>query len=76
MLPCLLDNNPAERALRRLVMGRKNHYGSRSQQGADVSALLYSLVGTAKLCRLNPSTYLRQALLAAQNQPGAVTFPF
>ena len=71
-----LDNNPAERALRGLVMGRKNHYGSRSQQGADVSSLLYSLVGTAKLCRLNPSAYLRQALLAAQSQPGAVTFPF
>lgn len=71
-----LDNNPAERALRGLVMGRKNHYGSRSQRGADVSALFYSLIGTAKLCQLNPSTYLRQALLAALNQPGAVTFPF
>lgn len=71
-----LDNNPAERALRGLVMGRKNHYGSRSQRGADVSALFYSLLGTAKLCGLNPGTYLSQALLAALNQPGAVTFPF
>lgn len=71
-----LDNNPAERALRGLVMGRKNHYGSRSQRGADVSALFYSLLGTARLGGLNPSTYLRQALLAALSQPGAVTFPF
>jgi Transposase IS66 family len=31
-----LDYNPAERALRGLVVGRKNHYGSRSQRGADV----------------------------------------
>ena len=28
-----LDNNPAERALRGLVVGRKNHYGSRSTMG-------------------------------------------
>jgi transposase len=71
-----LDNNPAERALRGLVLGRKNHYGSRSQRGADVSALFYSLVGTAKLCRLEPGTYLRHALTAALREPGTVTFPF
>lgn len=71
-----LDNNPAERALRGLVMGRKNHYGSRSQRGADVSALFYSLLGTARLRGLNPGSYLRQALLAALGQSGAVTLPF
>lgn len=71
-----LDNNPAERALRALVVGRKNHYGSRSQRGADVSAIFYSLIGTAKLCRFEPATYLRQAYQAALRQPGAVTLPF
>lgn len=71
-----LDNNPAERSLRGLVMGRKNHYGSRSQRGADVSALFYSLLGTARVRGLNPGTYLRQALLAALGQSGAVTLPF
>jgi transposase len=71
-----LDNNPAERALRGLVVGRKNHYGSRSQRGADVAAQLYSLVGTAKLCHLDPGSYLRQALEAALREPGKVTLPF
>jgi transposase len=71
-----LDNNPAERALRGLVVGRKNHYGSRSQRGADVAALFYSLVGTAKLCHLDPGLYLRQALEAALREPGTVTLPF
>ncbi len=70
-----LDNNPAERALRDLVVGRKNHYGSRSQRGADVSALFYTLIGTAKLCGLNPSVYLREAIAAALRTPGAVTLP-
>ena len=71
-----LDNNPAERALRGLVMGRKNHYGSRSQRGADASAIFYSLIGTARLRQLHPGSYLRQALLAALSQPGAITLPF
>jgi transposase len=71
-----LDNNLAERALRGLVVGRKNHYGSRSQRGADVSALFYSLIGTAKLCNLDPGAYLRDAITAALKTPGAVTLPF
>jgi transposase len=70
-----LDNNPAERALRGLVVGRKNHYGSRSQRGAQVSALFYSLIGTARLRRLDPAAYLRKALEAALRQPGTVTLP-
>jgi transposase len=70
-----LDNNPAERALRGLVVGRKNHYGSRSERGAEVSALFYSLVGTARLRHLDPSTYLREAVHAALRQPGVVTLP-
>jgi transposase len=72
----VLDNNRAERALRGLVVGRKNHYGSRSQRGADVSALFYSLLGTAKLSNRNPSDYLRQALANALREPGTVTLPF
>jgi transposase len=71
-----LDNNPAERALRGLVVGRKNHYGSRSQRGAQVSALFYSLLGTARLCHVHPAAYLRQALEAALRQSGTVTLPF
>lgn len=70
-----LDNNRAERALRGLVVGRKNHYGSRSQRGADVSALFYSLLGTAKLVGRDPGEYLREALTNALRQPGTVTLP-
>lgn len=71
-----LDNNRAERALRGLVVGRKNHYGSRSQRGANASALFYSLIGTAKLNGRDPDSYLREALIAAVTNPGAVTLPF
>lgn len=65
-----LDNNATERALRGAVVGRKNHYGSRSQRGTEVAALFYSLVESAKLAGVDPRTYLREAATAAlRNQP-------
>lgn len=70
-----LDNNPVERALRGVVIGRKNHHGSRSQRGCEVAGLLYSLVETAKICGAEPKTYLLKATYAALEHPGAVTFP-
>jgi transposase len=60
-----LDNNAVERALRGPVVGRKNHYGSRSQRGTEVAALMYSLCETAKLCGIEPKAYLRFAVRAA-----------
>ena len=60
-----LDNNATERALRGVVIGRKNHYGSRSRRGTEVAALFYSLVESAKLAGVEPRAYLRQAVLAA-----------
>src|SRR5439155_11568955 len=34
-----LDNNRTERGLRAVVLGRKNHYGSRSRRDLEVAAL-------------------------------------
>jgi transposase len=59
-----LDNNQSERGLRGLVVGRKNHYGSRSRRGSEVAAILYSLLETAKLVGVDPREYLRAALTA------------
>ena len=70
-----LDNNGAERALRGMVVGRKNHYGSHSKRGSEVAAVLYSLLETAKLAGAEPKGYLRAAVTAALRSPGAVTFP-
>jgi transposase len=60
-----LDNNATERALRGIVVGRKNHYGSRSERGTEVAAILYSLIESAKLVEINPHTYLVTAIHAA-----------
>jgi transposase len=49
-----LDNNGTERAIRGPVVGRKNHYGSKSKRGTEVAALFYSLLETAKLHNVTP----------------------
>jgi transposase len=70
-----LDNNAAERALRGPVVGRKNHYGSRSPRGTEVAALFYTLCETARVVGVDPHAYLLRALYAAIAKPGALTFP-
>jgi transposase len=59
-----LDNNATERGIRGPVVGRKNHYGSKSRRGTEVAAIFYSLLETAKLRGVDPARYLREAALA------------
>jgi transposase len=59
-----LDNNATERAIRGPVVGRRNHFGSKSQRGTEVAAVFYTLLETAKLCGVDPARYLREAALA------------
>ena len=60
-----LDNNAAERALRGLVVGRKNHYGSKSRRGTEVAAVFYTLIESAKLAGVEPAAYLQSAARVA-----------
>jgi len=53
-----LDNNAAERAIRRPVVTRKNAYGSRSNDAARLAATIWTLTATAEMAGLNILTYL------------------
>ena len=53
-----LDNNPAERALRRPVVTRKNAYGSRNEDAARLAARVWTVTATAEMAGLNVLTYL------------------
>lgn len=53
------DNNMAENAIRPFVIGRKNWLFSGTPKGAEASALLYSLIETAKANGCEPYSYLR-----------------
>ncbi len=52
------DNNVAENAIRPFAVGRKNWLFSGSPNGAKASAVIYSLIETAKANDLNPYEYL------------------
>ena len=53
-----LDNNRAERSIKAFVLGRKNFLFSNTPKGARSSAILYSLIETAKENKLKPMDYL------------------
>ncbi len=55
-----IDNNPVENAIRPFAIGRKNWLFSDSQRGAKASAMMYSLIETAKANDLEPYAYLRR----------------
>lgn len=57
-----LDNNAAERAIRALVLGRRNYLFAGSDAGGDTAATLYSLIGSCRLNGIAPLRYLRHVL--------------
>lgn len=57
-----IDNNAAERALRRVALGRKNFLFVGNQQAGENLAVLYSLVATAEHHGINPLEYLTDVL--------------
>ena len=70
-----IHNNHTEQEVRNWVLGRKNHYGSRSRRGTEVAAILYTVLESARLRGVNPRDYLRIAAEAAIRQPGRATLP-
>ena len=54
-----LSNNRAERSIKPFVMGRKNWLFSNTPAGAQSSAVIYSLIETAKENGLDPYRYLK-----------------
>lgn len=55
-----IDNNPQERLLRNPVIGRKTWYGTHSKRGAETMTVLFSIVESCKLNRVNPREFLKQ----------------
>ncbi len=62
---CSFNNNTSERSCKAFVTGRKNWLFSDTQNGANASALVYSMVETAKACEVDIYNYLKYILLSA-----------
>ncbi|OSP52960.1 transposase, partial [Pseudoruegeria sp. SK021] len=57
-----IDNNPAERALRPIGIGRKNWLFAGADTGAETLARAMTIIETAKLNGLDPQAYLADVL--------------
>ena len=57
-----MDINPVEQAIRPFTFERKNFVLIESDHGAKASAMIYSLVETAKANNLNTYKYLEMRL--------------
>ena len=69
-----IDNNRAERAIKPFVIGRKNWMFSNTAKGAEASAVLYSLIETAKANGLIPFDYLNHLLKELPNKPDDIDY--
>jgi len=57
-----IDNNTAERAMKPVVLGRKNYLFAGSHEGAINAAIIYSIIETCKLNGINTFDYIRDVL--------------
>ena len=64
-----IDNNAAERAIRPLVLGRKNWLFAGSDAGGARAAAIASLLETAELNGIDPEAYLRHVLGIIADHP-------
>ena len=57
-----VDNNAAERAVKNIVLGRKNYLFFGSDHAGERAAVIYTLIETAKLNRINPQAWLTDVI--------------
>jgi len=62
-----IDNNLAENAVRPLALGRKNYLFCQNHEAAERTAMIYSLLGTCKVCGVNPTAWLTDVLSRIQD---------
>lgn len=53
-----VSNNESERALRQAVLGRKNYRGSKTINGADNAAVMFTIIESCKKSEIDPEDYI------------------
>jgi transposase len=66
-----IDNNSAERGMRDVAVGRKNWLFTGSPEGGRRAALLYSLINSCKLQKLDPFEYMRDVIDRVSTHPAS-----
>ena len=68
-----IDNNAQESIFRSPVVGRKTWYGTHSKRGAKTTAVLFTLVESCKLNKVNPRKYFPDLVKAIHEGKAAFT---
>ena len=66
-----MDNNRSERAVRGPALGRKNYYGSGAVWSGELAAMMFSVLATLAMWRLNPRRWLEWYLGSCAKAGGA-----
>ncbi len=66
-----IDNNAAERALRKIAVGRRNWTFFGSDSGGKNAAILYSIITSCKRQGVNPFAYIRDLLVRIDTHPAS-----
>lgn len=66
-----IDNNPAENAIRPIVLGRKNYLFLGSQAGGAWAAIHYSVIASCRLAGIAPRRYLLDVARTLAHDPRA-----
>lgn len=64
-----LSNNAAERSLRGVALGRKSWLFAGSERGGHRAAVMYTLIGTAKLYGIDPQAWLADVIARISDLP-------
>jgi len=67
-----IDNNPIERCIRGIALTKKNSLFAGSHDAAQVWAVYYSLIESARLNRINPRSYLNWVVGEIERNQGDV----
>ncbi len=66
-----IDSNAVEREIRPVALGKKNWLFCASEEGAEASAILYSLIASCRLANVDPATYLFDVLERISHHPAS-----
>jgi transposase len=68
-----IDNNPQERLLRNPVIGRKTWFGTQTDRGAKTNVIMFTVVESCKLNKINPREYLKNLVVSIQYNNEVIT---
>jgi len=68
-----LDNNACERAIRPIAIGRRNWLFAGSVRGGRAAAIVYTLIESARIAKLDVITYLADVLVRVATHPARRT---